>query len=75
MILAGHKRGVWDLSFSQYEKILASSGGDGVVKVWNLIDGSCISTLEGHTGSVLKVNWICYGLELISGNNLLLKFI
>lgn len=67
MNLAGHKRGVWDISFSQFEKILASAGGDGLIKVWNLEDGNCISTLEGHTGSVLKVSFICFGLEIISG--------
>lgn len=68
MIFKGHKRGVWDISFSPFEKILASASGDLTIKIWNLVDGSCINTLEGHNSSILKVNWICFGLEIISGN-------
>lgn len=67
MILRGHKRGVWDISFSKFEKLLASASGDKTVKVWNLVDGSCIHTFEGHENAVLKVDWICYGLELVTG--------
>eukprot|EP00331_Platyophrya_macrostoma_P020269 CAMPEP_0176467650 /NCGR_PEP_ID=MMETSP0127-20121128/38579_1 /TAXON_ID=938130 /ORGANISM="Platyophrya macrostoma, Strain WH" /LENGTH=477 /DNA_ID=CAMNT_0017860979 /DNA_START=597 /DNA_END=2027 /DNA_ORIENTATION=+ len=48
MILRGHKRGVWDISFSKYEKLLASASGDRTLKIWNLGDGSCTHTFEGH---------------------------
>jgi len=51
------------------EKILASASGDSTVKVWNLEDGTCLKTLEGHNGSVLKVNWVCFGLEIVSGKS------
>jgi U3 small nucleolar RNA-associated protein 13 len=68
LILRGHKRGVWDIAFSPMEKLLVSSSGDSTLKIWNLVDGSCLNSLEGHNGSVLKVNWICYGLEIVSGN-------
>jgi U3 small nucleolar RNA-associated protein 13 len=67
MILKGHKRGVWDVNFSPIEKLLASGSGDSTVKVWNLEDGQCVHTFEGHMGSVLKVQWVCFGLEIISG--------
>lgn len=67
MTLRGHKRGVWDIAFSPIEKVLASVSGDGTVKLWNLNDGMCMSTFEGHTGSVLRVGWISLGLELITG--------
>lgn len=66
-ILKGHRRGVWDISFSPVEKILASGSGDSMIKIWNLVDGTCLNTLEGHNGSVLKINWICFGLEIVSG--------
>ena len=66
-ILRGHKRGVWDIAFSPIEKLLVSSSGDATLKIWNLADGSCLNTLEGHNGSVLKVNWLCFGLEIVSG--------
>lgn len=67
MILKGHKRGVWDISFSPVEKIMVSASGDRTIKLWNLADGTCLNTLEGHTSSVLKVNWLCFGVEIISG--------
>ena len=62
MILKGHKRGVWDISFSPYEQVLVSGGADTYIKIWNLVDGSCLNTLEGHLSSVLKVSWACLGL-------------
>lgn len=68
LVLKGHKRGVWDVNFSPVEKLLASASGDATVKIWNLEDGQCVTTLEGHLGSVLKCSWLCYGLEIISGN-------
>lgn len=67
MILKGHKRGVWDIAFSPVEKIMVSASGDRTIKLWNLVDGSCLNTLEGHASSVLKVNWLCFGVEIISG--------
>ena len=48
--------------------MLASASGDSTVRVWNLDDGSCVNKFSGHFGSVLKISWICLGLELISGN-------
>ena len=67
MILKGHKRGVWDVNFSPFEKLLASGSGDSLIKVWNLTDGTCLNTFEGHLSSVLKINWISLGLQIVSG--------
>lgn len=39
MTLNGHKRGVWDASFHDVEKLLVSVAGDGMLKGWNLITG------------------------------------
>lgn len=69
----GHKRGVWDIAFSPVEKVIASASGDNTVKVWNLVDGTCMKTLEGHISPVLKVEWMCYGLEVISGIVILIE--
>jgi U3 small nucleolar RNA-associated protein 13 len=52
--LAGHKRGVWDLSFHNTEKLLCSSSGDMTIKLWDLSTYECIRTLEGSTNSILK---------------------
>jgi len=40
--------------------------GDATAKLWNLNDGACLATFEGHEGSVLKVFWLSYGLELLT---------
>lgn len=46
MVIKGHKRGVWDISFSPVEKVLASASGDYTIKLWNLSDGSCVINNE-----------------------------
>lgn len=45
MTLAGHKKGVWDIAFSPVDKLLVSASGDKTLKIWNLQNGTCISTL------------------------------
>ncbi len=67
MTLKGHKRGVWDVQFSPVDQQLASASGDCTIKVWNLQDGSILHNLE-HNASVLRLNWLCFGLILLSGD-------
>jgi U3 small nucleolar RNA-associated protein 13 len=62
MILTGHKRGVWDVSFSPVEQVLASCSGDLTIKLWNLVDGQVINTFSGHLSSIIKINWLSMGL-------------
>jgi U3 small nucleolar RNA-associated protein 13 len=72
-VLRGHRRGVWAVSFSppgMQLNIVGSSStssargfiltgsGDKTVRIWNLMDYTCLMTMEGHTNSVLKVLWI-----------------
>ena len=65
--LSGHKKGVTDINFSPYAKILASCSTDKLIKIWNLVDYTCLNTFEGHLSSVLKIDWIYRGTHLISG--------
>lgn len=53
-ILKGHKRGLWDISFCQYDKLIVTSSGDKTAKVWLLTDYTCTKTLEGHTNAVQR---------------------
>lgn len=51
-VCRGHKKAVW--CFALYKQRLYSSGGDNLIKVWDLdvITNGCIKTMEGHTGVV-----------------------
>ena len=62
--LKGHKRGVWDVEFSPYERILASASSDKTIKLWNVSNGQCLNTLEGHLNSTVKVLWVNSGLQI-----------
>ncbi|NJM96010.1 MAG: hypothetical protein HC800_01245, partial [Phormidesmis sp. RL_2_1] len=44
---------VFQISFG--EKILASASEDGIVRLWNLTDGSLAKALVGHEGAVETV--------------------
>ena len=65
-VLKGHKRGLWDITFCEYDKILATSSGDKLVKIWLLNDFTCQKTLEGHTNSVQRVHFINKSAQVIS---------
>jgi len=66
--LTGHKKGVWDCAFSPVDKLLVSASGDKTVKVWNLTNGNCIATLQGHLTSLVKVSWLNAGLQIVSAS-------
>jgi WD40 repeat protein len=46
IILQGHSNTVFSVAFSPDGKSLVSGSYDHTVKVWNLSDGTCTSTLE-----------------------------
>ena len=46
IILQGHTNAVYSVAFSPDGKSLVSGSWDNTVKVWNLTDGTCTSTLE-----------------------------
>lgn len=54
----GHKRGVWSVRFAKGERVLATGSGDRTVRLWGLEDFSCLRVLEGHSNSVLRVDWL-----------------
>jgi WD40 repeat protein len=48
---------------------LASGGGDYTVKVWDILRGECLETLEGHNSWVWKVAFSPDGTTLASGSS------
>jgi WD40 repeat protein len=55
------------LAFSPDGELLASAGGDGVIKVWNIKNGRVIKTLEkAHSGFACSVAFHPYGKHLAS---------
>lgn len=69
--LTGHKRGVWSVActFAQ-EMLLVSGSADRTVKIWRLSDDfSCIKTFEGHSNSILRVDFINNGLQIVSAGS------
>ena len=49
--LSGHRRGIWRVMFSAESVWTASA--DCSIKKWSLNSFQCLSTFEGHLGSVL----------------------
>ena len=46
--------------------MLATGSGDKTVKLWSLDDFSCLKTFEGHTNSVVRVDFINAGMQMVS---------
>ncbi|KAJ6263419.1 Beta-TrCP [Drechslerella dactyloides] len=77
-ICRGHRRGVWSVRFGPSHitassvggegagRLLLSASGDKTVRLWNLADYTCVKTLEGHAGIVLKAMWLNEGLQVVS---------
>ncbi len=38
--------------------------GDKTLRLWALADGSCLKTFEGHTASVLRLNFLSAGTQV-----------
>ena len=68
-VLKGHRRGVWSLRFSPVDRVLASASGDKTIRIWSLVDFTCVKVLEGHNGSVKSVAWLRGGLHIVSGGD------
>ncbi len=62
-----HKDTIFDLAMSRDGKLLATAGGDRLVKIWDLATRREIAKLEGHTAQVLAVAFDEKGERLISG--------
>lgn len=65
-ILKGHKRGLWDVSFCQYDRLLVTASGDKTAKVWLLHNYTCTATLEGHTNAVQRARFLNRNQQVVT---------
>lgn len=63
----GHRGAVKSICFSSDGRLLASGGNDGVVKLWNVVDGRELLTLYGHLSVVKAVAFQPSGTLIASG--------
>lgn len=61
-----HTDSINDLALSPDGGVLASAGGDKLIKLWELISQREIARLEGHSGAVVGIGFNATGTELAS---------
>ncbi len=53
-----------------FDKSHARHGsGDKTLRLWALADGTCLKTFEGHTASVLRLNFLSAGTQVSTACN------
>jgi WD40 repeat protein len=57
----------WGLSFSPDNKLLAASGFDGFIKVWDMATGQEKTNMTGKTSTVASLIFTADGQQLITG--------
>ncbi len=67
--LDGHDATVNDVAYSADGRLIASSGDDNVLKIWDASSGSLIKTLRGHGGRVRSCDFSPDGRFLVSGGH------
>ena len=50
--------------FTRPSSMARRATGDKTLRLWALSDGSCLKTFEGHTASVLRLNFLSAGTQV-----------
>lgn len=56
-VFAGHQKKIVNVNFHPTANVLASSGADNVVKVWDLIAAEEAYSFDEHPGNVADIKW------------------
>jgi serine/threonine protein kinase len=68
-ILSGHKDWVQSVAFSADGKWVASASTDRSVRIWNVVDGALLATLDAKQGTVNALAYSLDGKWLASAGN------
>lgn len=76
--LVGHKKWISCMSWEPFHKnpecrYLASAGNDNDVRIWDVVLGTSIKTLAGHTAPVTAVRWGGSGILFSSSRDRTIK--
>lgn len=58
---------IWQVVFNPSGELLASAGGDGTVRLWDISSGALLKTLQSHPGGATSVAFHPSGRALASG--------
>lgn len=64
---AAHSDTIFDVAVSSDGQLLATAGGDHLVKIWDIATQAEKARLEGHVAQVLTVSFDSTGTQLLSG--------
>lgn len=67
-ILRGHSDSVVALGFNFDGTLVATGGYDGLVKIWSVDTGTCMTTLEGPSEEVEWIQWHQKGDVILAGS-------